>query len=133
MSDDDSQGLSPQARWAARTLLKALLPVGRTRKRMTLSLANTFLNVAAQEGLTVSELAVRCGVSAEVMSKHIRDLGAVNRRYGTGLGLVAVVQEIHGDRRQRYVVITHEGVALIRQMRAALRAEAPPGTVIRRN
>ncbi|UWU78151.1 MarR family winged helix-turn-helix transcriptional regulator [Bradyrhizobium huanghuaihaiense] len=133
MSDDDSQGLSPQARWAARTLLNVLLPMRRTRKRLTFSLVNTFLNVAAQEGLTVSELAARCGVSGEVMSKHLRDLGAVNRRHGTGLGLVAVVQQIHGDRRERHVVITPQGLDLVRQMMAVLKGETPPGTRIRKS
>ena len=113
-------------------MLKALRLLGRTRKRMTVSLANTFLNVVAQEGLTVSDLAARCGVSGEVMSKHLRDLGAVNRRYGTGLGVVAVVQQIHGDRRERYVVLTHQGAALARQVIAALKGEAPPDTGIRK-
>ncbi|MHC2625058.1 DNA-binding MarR family transcriptional regulator [Bradyrhizobium huanghuaihaiense] len=122
MSDDDSPRLSPQQRWVARVLFKVVELLFRTRKRMTLSLANTFLNVAAQEGLTVSELAARCGVSGEVMSKHLRDLGAINRRYGPGLGLVAVVQQIHGDRRERYVVITHRGRDLVQQMMAVLKA-----------
>lgn len=120
MSDHDSQPLSPQLRLAAKLLRDSAQVLNRTRKRMTLSLANTFLNVAAQEGLTVSELSLRCGVSGEVMSKQLRDLGAVNRRHETGLGLVAVVQQIHGDRRERYVSLTHQGAALVRQLRAVL-------------
>jgi DNA-binding MarR family transcriptional regulator len=116
MHDQDSEELSPEAKQASAWLLAGVWLLSRIRKRMTLSLASTFINVAEQEGLTVSELAARCGVSGEVMSKHLRDLGTVNRRHGPGLGLVTVIQEVHGDRRQRRVILTHQGASFARQI-----------------
>jgi DNA-binding MarR family transcriptional regulator len=83
---------------------------------MPMQLAVTFLNVAAEEGHTVSALAARCGVDATVMSRHLRDLGSHNRHHEPELGLVVTAQRIHGDRREHRVYLTTRGHAVLRQM-----------------
>ncbi len=105
--------------------LEHLLSVHRT---ISLQLAVTYLHVALDEGLTVSALAARCNVSNTVMSRHLRDLGSVNRHWKTGLELVAVTQRVHGDRREYRVILSQRGAMVARQMIAALR----PATDLRR-
>jgi DNA-binding MarR family transcriptional regulator len=90
-----------------------LLSIHRT---MPMQLGVTYLSVAEEQGLTVSALAARCGVDTTVMSRHLRDLGSVNRHQKQGLGLVTTVQEIHADRRERRVYLTERGHAVLRLM-----------------
>jgi DNA-binding MarR family transcriptional regulator len=98
--------------------IRALLSIHRT---MPLQLAVTYLHVALDEGLTVSALAARCNVDPSVMSRHLRDLGNLNRHKKTGLELVAVTQRVYGDRREYRVILTQRGVTVARQVIAALR------------
>jgi len=122
MSDnDDSQRISPEERQAFAWLFAAVRMYSLARKRMTLSHLTTFINIAMEEGLTVSELATRCGMNGDVISKHLRDLGAINRRRGTGLGWVTVVQQVHGDRRERRVILTHRGYTFARKVIDAMK------------
>jgi DNA-binding MarR family transcriptional regulator len=93
---------------------------------MTLQLAITYLQVTFEEGLTVSTLAARCNVSNTVMSRHLRDLGSVNRHRRTGLELVALTQRAYGDRREYRVILTQRGAMVARQMIAALRPATGP-------
>jgi hypothetical protein len=71
-------------------------------------------------------------VSNTVMSRHLRDLGNINRHRKTGLELVAVTQRVYGDRRERHVILTARGANVARQMIAALRPwvlpKSPPET-----
>jgi DNA-binding MarR family transcriptional regulator len=122
---DDNKKLTRQARAHAarmRNAIGALLSVHRT---MTMQLAVTYLHVALYEGLTVSALAARCGVSNTMMSRHLRDLGNQNRHKKTGLELVAITQRVYGDRRERRVILTQRGAKVARQMIAALRPGHP--------
>ena len=127
----DDRALTRQAILCARMMKKALDPVRSVRRTISLQLTFTFLQVAAEPGLTVTALAHRCGVGQTVMSRHLQDLGNINRRNKAGLGLVAVTQRVYGDRRERYVVLTHRGAAVARQMIAAIRprvTKSPPKT-----
>jgi DNA-binding MarR family transcriptional regulator len=126
MSDnDDSQKISEEERRACAWLFAGVRVFSLARKRMTLSHLTTFINIAIEDGLSVSELAARCGVNDYVVSKHLRDLGAVNRRHGTGLGWVTVVQRVHGDRRERRVILTHRGYAFARKFLRAMDRARP--------
>ncbi|APO56362.1 transcriptional regulator [Bradyrhizobium diazoefficiens] len=133
MSDHESQELSPLTRrQGAALIFDAVSVFSRIHRRISLSQINTFLHVATHEGLTVAQLAELCGISGAVMSRHLGDLGAYNRRREPGLGLVAMVQQIHGDRRERRVVLTDKGVAFARQVAAAMRGGGPMANSIRR-
>lgn len=126
MSEDESYKLSPrEQRYAASVLLDLVDLFFELRDRVPASYMATFLCIATTHGLTVAELAARRGVSGAVMSRHVGELGGRNRRGGTGLGLVTMIQRIHGDRRERQVVLTDKGVALALQAVAAARGEGP--------
>lgn len=47
-----------------------------------------FLLVAAEPGLSVTEYALKSGVSNSVMSRHLLDIGDRNRHMAEGFGLV---------------------------------------------
>ena len=121
MEYDAAVEVTPEERRAAAVLFAALEPFRKARKRMPLSLITTFMNVAIEEGLTVTELAKRCGMNGSVISKHLRDLGTVNRRQGPGLELIAVVQQVHGDHRERRVILTERGGTLARKVVNAMK------------
>jgi len=89
---------------------------------MSTTQAITFLQVAAaEEELTVSALADRCGVKHNTISKHLRDLGAINRRGEPSLGLITTVRRPNDDGRQRRVILTDRGVAVARAMAAIMK------------
>jgi DNA-binding MarR family transcriptional regulator len=84
-----------------------------------------FLIVGQQDGLTVSELAKRCGVRKTLASRYLSDLGVVDRHGRPGLGLITMAQRVYGDRRHRHVHLTERGVDMVRQIQVAL-TEARP-------
>jgi DNA-binding MarR family transcriptional regulator len=124
MSEPEAEWLSPRdkvrlARF--RLVIKYLLSMHR---RMTTTQAITFLQVAMAEGeLTVSMLAAVCGVGPTTISKHLRDLGAINRRGEPSLGLITTMQRAHDDRRQHRVILTDRGVAVARIIVAIMKGE----------
>ena len=83
---------------------------------ITLQLVRSFLIIAAEEGLTVSALAIRTGASPTKASRHVQDLGNTNRHGRRGLELVTVAQRAHGDHREQRLYLTERGRALVRQM-----------------
>lgn len=85
--------------------------------RLTIAQAVTFLAVWAEEGLTVSALALRCGVEPQTISHHLRVLTSRNIRGVDGLGLLVVNdRRTQDDLRHRYVFITERGSALAARM-----------------
>lgn len=126
MLEDESQLLSPNTqRYGISVLLDVADLFFQLRDRMPISYVATFLRVAATQGLTVSELAARRSVSGAVMSRHLSELGSHNRKGGVGLGLVAVVQRIYGDRREHRVVLTEKGIELAHRVHASARGGGP--------
>lgn len=126
MSEDESEQLSPLTRQQVSAVMLDVVEVFiRLRERLPASHIGTFLKAATNQGATVSELAVKCCVSGAVMSRHLGELGARNRRGGAGLGLVAVVPKSHWDLRERQVVLTDKGVAIARQLNVAARGGGP--------
>lgn len=90
----------------------SLEPVRAIHPTITLQLVYAFLRVAAEESLTVTDLAARCGVSVTAASRHLKQLGS----HGGGLGLVRFVPAMLGDLRQHHAVLTPQGLALVQAM-----------------
>src|SRR5260370_34326929 len=75
-------------------LLKALKPFRALRETMPLQYVSTFLLVASEEGLNVSTYAKRAGTSQSLMTRHLADLGTVNRYHEDGFGLVEAYHDL---------------------------------------
>ncbi|WLB91329.1 hypothetical protein [Bradyrhizobium japonicum] len=126
MSEDEGQQPTPLTRQEGLAVMLDVVNLFiRLRTRMPASLVGTFLKAATNQGLSVSELAAKRAISGAVMSRHLGELGQRNRRGGAGLGLIAMVQEIHGDHRERRVYLTDKGVALLHRVLAAIKGEGP--------
>lgn len=125
MSQPIPEWRSSQARIATRRFrlaLKALLSV---HPHMTGTQATTFLYVAmSPDELTVSSLATLCGVSPNVTSRHLKDLGTVKDRANPNLRLLTVIQRAHDDRRQHRVVLTDRGVMVARMLAEIMRGNS---------
>lgn len=119
MLDNETNWLSPRLRAPVIRFASALVVLGSWRPRMTTQLAQTFLAVAADEGLTVGALATKCGFSPTMACRHVQELSHTNRHRKPGLGLVATAQRVHGDRREIRIYLTEHGMAVFRQMKAA--------------
>jgi DNA-binding MarR family transcriptional regulator len=118
------QPISFETRRTAGRLRKALKVLSSMNNRMSLPQALTFLHAAADEGLTVTRLAERCGVAPTTISKHLRDLGEFDRLGEPSLGLLTIMQRSFGDRREHHVILTKRGTAVARTMIAALRGRS---------
>jgi DNA-binding MarR family transcriptional regulator len=128
---EEDQMFEPEAEWLSprdrvrlarfRLVIKYLLSM---HKWMTTTQAITFTQVAVSEGeLTVSVLAAQCGVGPTTISKHLRDLGTINRRGELSLGLITTMQRAHDDRRQHRVILTDRGVAVARIIVAIMKGQ----------
>ena len=85
--------------------------------RLSVAEASTFLAAWAEEGLTVSTLAHRCGVDPQTISRHLRVLTARNIRGVDGLGLLLVKDSrTQRDLRHRYVFLSERGSGLAARM-----------------
>ena len=100
-------------------LLKALKPFRALRETMPLQYVSTFLLVASEEGLNVSTYAKRAGTSQSLMTRHLADLGTVNRYHEDGFGLVEAYYDLM-DRRNRLIRLTAKGQRLVGQIFGAL-------------
>jgi DNA-binding MarR family transcriptional regulator len=92
----------------ARGLIHALEPV----REMPTNKLMTLLTVALKEGLTVDEYAKRAGISATTMSRHLLDLGEIDRTKQPGLGLVEGRTNVTNQREKIYG-LTPKGRALV--------------------
>jgi DNA-binding MarR family transcriptional regulator len=71
---------------------------------MPIQMAASFLLVAKNEGKSLRELRQLSGVAQSTMSRHLLDLGARNRRFGEGLGLVrSEIDPMELRRKQFYL------------------------------
>ena len=125
MSEASNEPISREERIASQRLYNAVIVLLSMHSRMTVQMATAFLHVAAKEEQTVAELAAKCEVSAAVMSRHLRNLGGINRHNRAGLELVVLVQRVHGDRRERRAVLTERGIRAAQLMITALTEKTP--------
>jgi DNA-binding MarR family transcriptional regulator len=89
------------------------------RPTMPLQHAYTFLLVATEEGLGVSEYAEKAGVPQTVMTRHLLDMGSHTRTRNEGLGLV-VSRMDPLDMRKHQTYLTSEGRALLHKIIRAM-------------
>lgn len=113
------QSLNDAQKDAAGVLLTALEPFKAIYSIMPLQMAQTFLLVAEEEGLGVGKYAARAGANPAVMTRHMLDLGEMNRRHEPGLGLVYTRVNLM-NRREHQVFLTPKGVALATAIHRAL-------------
>lgn len=113
------QSLGADEKDAARVLLNALEFLTTVYSIMPLQQAKTFLMVAMEEGLGVGEYARKAGANPFVMTRHMLDLGELNRRHEPGLDLVHTKPNPM-NRRQHQVFLTPRGVALATSIHRAM-------------
>jgi DNA-binding MarR family transcriptional regulator len=114
----------PSTTDAQRGLLKsfhrALEPFREVRATMPIQYVVTFLLVAQEENLNVSEYAKRAGTSQSLMTRHLSDLGDTNRYHEEGMGLVEGYDDLM-DRRNRLIRLTAKGKTLVWRVTEALK------------
>jgi DNA-binding MarR family transcriptional regulator len=92
--------------------MRALEPFKNLRATMPLQYVNAFLLVATQEGKNVTEYARQAGISQSLMTRHLSDLGTINRYHEEGFGLVEHTEDPM-DRRNRLVTLTAKGQGVV--------------------
>jgi DNA-binding MarR family transcriptional regulator len=112
------QTLDEEEQKSLRSMLLALQPFLELRKDMPLQYFVSFLMVAVNEGLSLTEYAERAGVSQSVMLRHIFDIGEGDRTMKEGFGLVFRKQD-PVDLRTWRVFLTDKGRAVARRMQQA--------------
>lgn len=100
--------------------LQALKPFRRLRETMPLQYVTAFLLVVTDEHQNVSEYAKRAGTSQSLMTRHLADLGTVNRHHEEGFGLVEAYDDVM-DRRNRLIRLTAKGKNVVWEMFEALK------------
>ena len=98
----------------------ALEPFRAERGSMPLQYVTAFLLVATDEHQNVSEYAKRANTSQSLMTRHLADLGEVNRYHEEGLGLVEGYDDLM-DRRSRLIHLTAKGKSLVWKVCEALK------------
>jgi DNA-binding MarR family transcriptional regulator len=116
---DDPHEITPELREVAIGLANAISVMLSIRSTMPLQHAITFLQVAQEEGLTVTALASRLATPTSTISRHLLDLGRTNRHNRPGFGLVRRATLAHHDQRENRVYLTERGAAVVRLMIAA--------------
>lgn len=99
----------------------ALKPFRSLRETMPLQYVTVFMLIAADENQNVSTYATRIGTSQSLMSRHVADLGAVNRYHTEGFGLVETYDDLM-DRRNKLVRLTPKGRTIVWEICEALKS-----------
>ncbi len=111
------QSFTEEEKRQIRALLGALAPFQAMRSTIPLQYLCTFLQVALEEGLGVTEYATIAGVPPAVMTRHLLDLGERNRAKQPGYGLVMQASD-HLDLRKHRTVLTPAGRAMTQRILA---------------
>jgi hypothetical protein len=82
-----------------RGMLKALNALADLDANMPLQMVRALLLVCAEEGIGPNEAARRLGVAGAVTSRHLTDLGEVNRDKEEGYGLILLNHKPESVRR----------------------------------
>lgn len=119
MPDYFKPTLSEDEKAYCRALMLALEPFRDLRTTMPLQYVYTFLQVAVDEGKSVTEYAKNAGVSTTVMTRHMLDIGDRNRAQDDGFGLITADRDPN-DLRRHHARVTPIGKALVRRVMNAL-------------
>jgi DNA-binding MarR family transcriptional regulator len=104
--------ITEEQRKTVKSMSNALEPFRKVRETIPLQYVTAFLLVAAEEHLNVSTYATRAGTSQSLMTRHLADLGSVNRYHEEGFGLVEAYDDLM-DRRNRLIRLTAKGKGLV--------------------
>jgi DNA-binding MarR family transcriptional regulator len=107
--------VTAEQRALLKSQLNALKPFRKVREAMPLQYVTAFLLVATEENLNVTEYAKRAGTSQSLMTRHLMDLGAVNRNHEEGFGLVEAYDDLM-DRRNRLMRLSAKGKHVVWEM-----------------
>jgi DNA-binding MarR family transcriptional regulator len=97
----------------------ALKPFFKLRPTMPLQYVTSFLLVAAEEGLNVTEYARRARITPSLMTRHLADIGKTNRYHTPGFGLVEQFDHPR-DKRQHLMRLSTKGKGMVGQILGAL-------------
>lgn len=117
---DDPHWFTPELREVAIGLANAISVMLIIRRTMPFQYVMTFLQIAQEEGLSITALAARRELPVSTVSRHLLDLGRTNRHKRPGLGLVRQATIGHHDQREHRVYLTGRGAEVARLMLAAL-------------
>ena len=109
----------PEDEKAVLDVLKALKPFHELDSTMPLQYVTAFLQVAIKEGQTVSEYAKILGTSQSLMTRHLADIGEINRYHEAGYDLIQAKTDPM-DRRNKRNHLTAKGQRLVGQLLGAL-------------
>jgi DNA-binding MarR family transcriptional regulator len=110
--------LDEETREYARRLSKALEPFRGLKPIVPLTYVIAFLEVAAEEGLGVSDYAQKLDTVPTVMTRNLLDIGDRNRQREEGLGLITQERDLH-DLRKHNAFVTPKGKSLLQKSMAA--------------
>ena len=114
--------MSPLSDGEQRTLnalLTSIDPFRDLSATFTTQMLYAFIQIAADEGKSISDYADRAGVSKAVMSRHILDLSVKRRTGEAGFGLL-VTRASPTDLRRHEVFLTPTGRAMVNKVLRAL-------------
>jgi DNA-binding MarR family transcriptional regulator len=120
MMADFKQSVSADDKPVLKSALTALEPFKNLNSTMPLQYVTAFILIALDEGQSVTEYAKRAGVAPSVMTRHLADLGDVNRYHEAGFGLVEQETDL-ADRRYKKVRLSHKGKGVAAQIIRALK------------
>lgn len=103
-----------------KTIFEALKPFRSLRDTMPLQYLTSFLLVATDEHKNVTTYAERAKTSQSLMTRHLADLGNVNRYHEEGFGLVELYEDLM-DRRNKLVRLTAKGRGVAWDMHEAMK------------
>lgn len=115
VSSHHKASVSVEQKALVKSIYNAHKPFRKLRDTMPLQYVSAFLLVAAEENLNVTEYAKRAGVSQSLMTRHLADLGTVNRYHEEGFGLVEAYEDLM-DRRNKLVRLTALGKHVVWEM-----------------
>lgn len=114
-----NQSLRDDEKIVLANLMKALKPFRGLDATMPLQYVTAFLEVAIKEGQTVTQYAQITGVSQSLMTRHLADIGKVNRYHEAGYDLIEATTDPM-DRRTKRNKLTAKGQRLVGQILGAL-------------
>ena len=115
MSTNRGNHLTPEQQRKLTTLLRCIETLRKHDAAMPVGMAQTFILVALNEGLSMREYRDMAGVPQSTMSRQLLDLGERNRQMGPGLGLIERRQVPTNLRANEYM-LTPKGRTLIGQL-----------------
>jgi DNA-binding MarR family transcriptional regulator len=114
------QSLTDAEKHTLSNIMTALAPFRILNPNMPMQYVTAFLLVALKQGESVTEYARTAGVSQSLMTRHLANLGDINRHHGEGFNLVEKKDDPM-DRRVKRARLTEKGQRVLGEMVRALK------------